>query len=143
MSDKTGGEQKNYPAEIEELHRKDLESSWAGDFKTLLSLWTEDGVLLMPGMKPVIGKEAIEAYMDDQAAVSLTCRILEYEHSWQEIKVWGDWAFEWGFFSGKAEMVDSGEIVLQRGKLLRILNRQKDGSWKCARTIGHYDDPLE
>jgi len=142
MSEKTGGEQKNFPAEIEELHRKDLEASRAGDFDTLLSLWTEDGVLLMPGMKPVIGKGAIEAYMDEQAAVSLTYRILEYEHSWQEIKVLGDWALEWGFFSGKAEMVDSGEIVLQKGKLLRILNRQKDGSWKCARAIGHYDDPL-
>ena len=50
---------------------------------------------------------------------------------------------EWGYFSGKVEMVDSGEIVRQKGKLLRILKRQEDGSWKCARAIGHYDDPKE
>lgn len=34
---------------IRELHEKDIQASKARDFDTLLSLWTEDGVLLEPG----------------------------------------------------------------------------------------------
>jgi ketosteroid isomerase-like protein len=59
---------------IQELHEKDIEASKARDFETLLSLWTEDGVLLE-----------------------------------------------------------------QKGKLLRVLKKQPDGSWKVARVIAHND----
>lgn len=41
-------------AAIQELHEKDIEASKARDFETLLSLWTEDGVLLEPGKKPTL-----------------------------------------------------------------------------------------
>ena len=143
MSEKLSSEQRKALAGIEDLHRKDIEASRTGDFEALLSLWTEDGVLLMPEMEPVVGKEAIKSYMGKQAAVSRTYTIREYEHFWQEIKIFDDWAFEWGHFSGEVEIVDSGEIVRQKGKLLRILRRQEDGSWKCARAIGHYDDSKE
>lgn len=141
MSKEISPEQRKVLTGIEDLHRRDIEASRTRDFETLLSLWTEDGVLLMPEMEPVVGKAALESYMDKQAAVSRTYTIREYEHSWQEIKIFDDWAFEWGNFSGEVEMVDSGEIVRQKGKLLRILKRQEDGSWKCARAMGHYDDP--
>lgn len=141
MSKEISPKQRKALAGIEDLHRRDIEASRTRDFETLLSLWTEDGVLLMPEMEPVVGKAALESYMDKQAAVSQTYRIREYEHFWQELKIFGDWACEWGYFSGEAEMVDSEEIFCQKGKLLRILKRQEDGSWKCARAIGHYDDP--
>ncbi len=127
-------------AGIEELHRKDIAASKARDFKTLLSLWTEDGVLLLPGRKPIVGKEAIKAYMDEQAEISRTYKIKKYEHEWQEIKIIGDWAFEWGFYEGEAEMIKGGEIIREQGKLLRILRKQKDGSWKAARAIGNNDE---
>jgi len=128
---------------IKELHRRDIEASKARDFKILLSLWTEDGVLLEPGKEPVIGKEALKAYMYEQAKISQTYKIKKYEHKWEEIKVFDDWAFEWGFFDEEAEMIKGGEIIKQQGKLLRVLKRQKDGSWKVARVIGHNDEHSE
>lgn len=124
---------------IRELHEKDIQASKARDFDTLLSLWTEDGVLLEPGKKPTIGIDAIKAYMDKQKKVSKTYTINKYEHRWEEIEVIGDWAFEWGYFDAEAEMVVSGEVIAQRGKLLRLLRKQKDGSWKVARVIAHTD----
>jgi uncharacterized protein (TIGR02246 family) len=127
-------------ARIEELHRKDIAASKTRDFETLLSLWTEDGVLLLPGGKPIVGKEALKAYMDEQAEISRTYKIKKYEHKWEEIKIIGDWAFEWGFFEGEAEMIKGGEIIREQGKLLRILRKQEDGSWKAARAIGHNDE---
>ena len=140
MSD-PAGMKNNAISGIEELHRRDVEASRARDFETLLSLWTDDGVLILPGADPVIGKEALKAYMDEQRKVSQTYTIREYEHSWEEIKVLGDWAFEWGYFKGEMEMLVSGEVVRQTGKLFRILKRQENGSWKAARAIGLYDNP--
>jgi uncharacterized protein (TIGR02246 family) len=81
-------------AAIQELHEKDIEASKARDFDTLLSLWTEDGVLLEPGKNPTIGIEAIKAYMEEQKEASKAYEIKKYEHRWEEIKVIGDWAFE-------------------------------------------------
>jgi uncharacterized protein (TIGR02246 family) len=127
---------------IEELHRKDIEASKARDFKTLLSLWTDDGVLLEPGKAPVIGREAIKTYMESQAETTKTYTIKKYVHDGQEIKVIGDWAFEWGFFSAEAQRLSEGKIVKQEGKIMRVLKRQDDGSWKCARAIYH-NDPAE
>jgi uncharacterized protein (TIGR02246 family) len=126
-------------AAIRELHAKDIEASKARDFDTLLSLWTEDGVLLEPGKEPTIGIEAIQAYMEKQKEVSKTYKIIKYEHRWEEIKVIGGWAFEWGYFDAAAEMIGTGEVIEQKGKLLRLLKKQKDGSWKAARVIAHND----
>jgi uncharacterized protein (TIGR02246 family) len=126
-------------AAIRELHEKDIKASKARDFETLLSLWTEDGVLLEPGKKPTSGIEAIQNYMEEQKEMSKAYVIKKYEHQWEEIKVVGDWAFEWGYFDAAAEMIGSGATIEQRGKLLRVLQKQNDGSWKVARVIAHND----
>lgn len=134
----TGGDKKALKA-IRKLHERDIRASKARDFDTLLSLWTEDGVLLEPGKGPVIGIDAIKAYMEKQKEASEAYTIKKYEHRWEEIKVIGDWAFEWGYFDAVGEMKDSGRLIEQKGKLLRVLRRQKDDSWKVARVIAHND----
>jgi uncharacterized protein (TIGR02246 family) len=126
-------------AAINELHEKDLKASRAKDFDILLSLWTEDGILLEPGKEPIVGIDAIRAYIDEQSQASQDYTINKYEHHWMEIKVIGDWAFEWGFFEAEAKMVAGGKVIRDHGKLFRLLKRQKDGSWKAARAIFHND----
>jgi ketosteroid isomerase-like protein len=36
-------------------------------------------------------------------------------------------------------MIGSGATIEQKGKLFRVLKKQKDGSWKVARVIAHND----
>ena len=60
-------------------------------------------------------------------------------HRRDEIKVIDDWAFEWGYFDAVAEMIGNGATIEQRGKLLRVLKKQDDGSWKVAWVIAHND----
>lgn len=124
---------------IKEMHLIDIQASKSKDFKTLLSLWDNNGVLLEPGKSPIIGKNAIKAYMEEQSKLSQTYTIKKYEHLWEEIKIIGDWALEWGFFYGEAEISASREIIKQKGKLFRVLKKQKDGTWKAARVIFHND----
>ena len=43
------------------------------------------------------------------------------------------WAFEWGYFTASYVETGGGEEKRIRGKLLRVLKKQRDGSWKGAR----------
>ena len=122
-------------AKIEELHRIDVKASMAQDFETLKSLWTEDAVKLAPGGRGVIGTESIFADMEKYKEAQKNLEILDYIHDWQEVRLLGDWAFEWGYFYGKARDKTSGDEFEEGMKLLRILQKQEDGSWKVARVM--------
>jgi ketosteroid isomerase-like protein len=61
--------------------------------------------------------------------------ILEYMLEIQEVKVLGDHAFQWGTYRHSVRPRAGGETVRTGGKLMRILQRQRDGSWKIYRTM--------
>jgi ketosteroid isomerase-like protein len=52
----------------------------------------------------------------------------------QDLQIAGDWAFEWAYFSYK-ENTAEGKVSTGQGKVLRVLHRQVDGSWKFARVM--------
>ena len=124
-------------AEIEKLHQRDMAASKEYDIETLVSLMADDIVLLQPGQEPLKGKEAVranlEAYKEEMAQVEIT----QYLHTFEEVCVVGDWAYEWGMFHGASRPVSGGEETQERLRLFRILRRQSDGSWKVARAIWH------
>jgi uncharacterized protein (TIGR02246 family) len=122
---------------IQRLHESDWKASKQFDFDTLITLWTDDGVLLQPNKKPIIGKKALFKYLRQEFKQTQNYDILEYRHDFQEVKITGDWAYEWGTFYGKVRMHKDGKLVNHQARLLRILKRQTDGSWKCARAIWH------
>jgi uncharacterized protein (TIGR02246 family) len=124
---------------IEALHEKDMAASEAGDLFTLLSLCSDDCVMLPPGEAPIVGKEAIRASLQRDLEQEHGYRITEYIHDFEEVKVLGDWAFEWGRFSATAEPVAGGAPIRSSGKILRILARQADSTWKVARSIWNND----
>lgn len=126
-------------ADIEKLHKADTEASKKGDFATLITLLTDDCVLLPPDRAPIAGKDAIQEYFLEQKDQLRTIEITEYTHDFQEIKIFGKWAFEWGYFSNAARPAGGGKVVKGKGKLFRILERQEDGSWKAARSIWNND----
>ncbi len=133
---KTPPEQESLAA-IEKLHKIDQEASKRGDFDTLLTLMTDDCVLLPPERPPIKGKDAIREYIQGQKEQLHNIEITEYSHDFQEIKILGDWAYEWGYFSNAARA--AGETIRERGKLFRILRRQEDGAWKVSRSIWNND----
>jgi uncharacterized protein (TIGR02246 family) len=135
----TGAEMADDRRAIEELHRTDMAASKSRDLATLLSLCSDDCVMLPPGEDPVVGREAIRESLEMDVEQEQDCQITEYEHDFEEVKVLGDWAFEWGMFSAAAEPTGGGPPIRRSGKILRILERQVDGKWKVARSIWNND----
>jgi uncharacterized protein (TIGR02246 family) len=121
------------------MHAKDMAASKARDLATLLSLCSDDCVMLPPGEEPIVGKRAIRTSLERDLEQERDYRITEYVHNFEEVKVLGAWAFEWGTFSAAAEPVAGGPPIRSSGKILRILKRQADGTWQVARSIWNND----
>ncbi len=126
-------------AEIEAFHVQDQAAAQAKDVPTLRGLWTDDCVLLPPGRLPIVGKEAVWAYLQEQYEELEGVEILEYRQEFQEVTLAGEWAFEWGVFKGAARPAGE-DVQYTRAKLFRVLRRHPSGIWKVARSIWH-DDP--
>ena len=137
-----GSDQKKL-AGIEKLHKTDREASLKGDFAILMTLLTDDCILLPPNREPISGKDAIQEYFQEQKKQLQGIKIIKYEHDFQEIRIFNNWAFEWGYFSSAARPTGGGDLIKGSGKLFRILKLQDDGLWKVARSIWNIDTKAE
>jgi ketosteroid isomerase-like protein len=122
-------------AAIEKLHQADSAAARIHDINTLITLWTDDGILFLPEREPIRGKAAIWKYMQEQLPGSQKYEISEYLQQFEEVRILGDWAYEWGTFSGTYHLKSGGPDLHERARLFRVLRRQSDGSWKCHRAF--------
>jgi hypothetical protein len=104
-------------------------SGKANDFA---QLWDSEAIRIEPGGPAEIGKATI--YADDKREESKPGggKTLCYRPEMKDLQIAGDWAFEWGYFSYK----ESANSKPGQGKVLRVIKRQPDDSWKFARVIG-------
>jgi len=121
---------------IEQLHQLDVEATLSDKADELAKLWDSEAVRIEPGRAAEVGKP--EIYANDKRWESKADRpkTLCYKSEIKDVQIVGDWAFEWGYFSYK----DSSNPKPMRGKVLRVMKRQSDGSWKFARVIGFNED---
>lgn len=119
---------------IEKLHQQDVAATVAGDPKALAELWSDDAVRLEPGPAEV-GKKLITMHDAETMAAHSEMRILTYAPEIQDVKIVDGWAFEWGYFNSSYRESRDAPIKSFRGKLLRVLEKQRDGSWKFARVM--------
>ena len=120
---------------IDALHRADMEASQRGDLRTLRSLMSDDAVVLPPGGRMLRGREALDQSFARMAQAAPSTEVLEYRFEWHEVRVCGDYAFEWGYIVGRERSLDTGEETSERYHVMRVLERQRDGDWKVHRTI--------
>jgi uncharacterized protein (TIGR02246 family) len=120
---------------IGRLHQKDMAASKAGDFDTLHSIMTDDAVIMPPGGKVVRGRAEMDAGFERMKESMSQVEVLEYVLGFEEVKVLGDYAFEWGTIRGAMRSKDGGEVEHSTYKVMRILQKQPDGSWKVHRSI--------
>lgn len=127
------------PAAIEDLHKKDIAASKAGDIALLASLWTDDGIALLPNHEPVIGINAIRQWLNASRLDTTKVEIVEYTLDFQEVQVVEDTAFEWAQSQVTVRPNGSTAEVHNSRKLMRVLKRESDGTWKVARAIWNVD----
>ena len=122
-------------AGIEKLHQQDIAATLAGDSKALANLWTDDAVRLEPDGPAEVGRPLIKGNDEKQAASHPGTQILTYVPEIKDIRIVDGWAFEWGYFSSSYRESATSPVKSFRGKLLRVMRKQRDGSWKFSRVM--------
>ncbi len=109
------------------------------DIDALNAFWCDDGINLADGKAPVTGKEALVAQAKANWAVTTMSKRV---HNLKEIRVFSDdWAMMWGLYSDERTPKAGGPTKKFYGKVLLILKRQPDGSWKKYIDIANDDAP--
>ena len=123
------------PAGIEKLHKDDITATIARDVDALTALWDDDAVLLQPGTPPIVGKAAFHDFVKQALAKSPAVKVVKYAPAIHDIQVAGNVAYEWGYFDTTQKSFEQQAPESLRAKLLRVMKRQPDGSWKFTRVM--------
>lgn len=87
----------------------------------------------MAGDPADVGKAAIYASDVHSFASSPGFQFVNYAPDIRDVRVVGDWAFEWGLFQAEYRPSAGQPSKQMHGKLLRVLHREANGEWKFAR----------
>jgi ketosteroid isomerase-like protein len=136
LAAKTKDERTQDLAAIEKLRQQDVAATLSGDRAALIELWTDDAVSLSPNGPDYIGKEAIRAFNERTGAATPGLRVLTYVPEYKELTIGEGWGFEWRYYNASYVEVAGGEVKEIRGKVLAVLKKLPDGSWKVARAAG-------
>jgi ketosteroid isomerase-like protein len=95
-------------------------------------LWTDYGADLLPGMQPMVGKAKISDWLNSLTPQLAGAKMIYCTVDWKDVQIHGDIAYEWGINRQKIEFPAPRGAFENEGKILLILKRQGDGSWRIA-----------
>lgn len=129
---------------IQELDDAEIKANLALDVHALELLWDPDIVTMPPGHAAVVGLEANSQYLEQEAKEMGNFQILGYEQSWQEVRIMGEYTYEYGSIHTRVSPMDpgAGKEIDRSYNIMRILKRQPDDSWKIYRAIWNNSTPL-
>jgi ketosteroid isomerase-like protein len=82
-------------AEIEAFNRGYASGISKRDNASVLSVWLEDGMSLLPDMAPLASKREIRKFLDDVSAQIAGSRMQNEDINFRQIQVMGSWAYQW------------------------------------------------
>ncbi|MGI9102342.1 MAG: YybH family protein [Terriglobales bacterium] len=126
---------------INELQQREIAASLALDVDKLVSLW-DDGIVSLPqDSPPVVGLEANRARLVQERERMENVEIMAYEQRWDEVRIVGDYAFEYGSIQSRLRPENAKQETSITLNAMRVLKRETDGTWKIYRTIANTRSP--
>src|ERR1700739_2935616 len=117
-------------AEIEAFNKEFIVAHLDMDHALILSFWEDDGVSLLPDTPPLVGKLAIANFVEEVIASMPGYHVTKQEIDFRDIRIVGDWAFEWGLEHQVSEGPPGKPAFDGHGKILLILHKNAQGEWK-------------
>ncbi len=119
-------------AGIEKLRKADIDATLTQDPSALTTLWSDDGVNLQSPAGPVVGLKALNELYAKFRVEHPEFKVLKYSPEFKDLQIVDGWAIESVDANGTFKMSAKDDPVAVQQKLLRLLKRQSDGSWKFA-----------
>jgi|SRR5215475_7382809 len=120
--------------EIQKATAELLAAVNSSDYRRLLAVWSEDGVLMPPNHPAVRGRADLEKYFKERFSKSR----FRFVFTFSDIQLTGDVAFERLAYTAVMWPAAGSEPVEDAGKGLHVYRRQPDG-WKLAVDIWNSD----
>jgi uncharacterized protein (TIGR02246 family) len=127
-----GGSSKD---EIDAFNKRYVELHLNMDTAGIFATWAEDGVSLMPGEAPLIGKKAIVAWVENILSQMQGYKVVKEEIDFHDIQISGDWASEWANEHQVVQPPDGKPVIDSRGKMALVLHREANGEWKVKQEM--------
>jgi uncharacterized protein (TIGR02246 family) len=105
----------------------------AADWPAVVSIYTEDALLLPPNSPEVRGRAAIQKFFEGSPKVSA------FKQNVTEIEGYGDLAYPRGTYEMTMLPPGAKAPIQDRGKVLTVWQKQADGSWRAARVMWNSD----
>ena len=121
--------------EVDAWNQKYIAAHLRMDNAAILGMWQDDGVSMLQGMAPIVGKEAIGKFFADAVAQIAGYHMKTMEIDFREIHVMGDWAYEWGIEHQVLEPPPGKEAFDGRGNILLILHKNENSEWKIKQEM--------
>jgi len=110
------------------------------DLERILSYWTDDAVVLAPGLPAVVGKEALRQYV--QGSMQIPGFRITWTSTGVSFSPDGNLAY---LFSQNAVTMNTpaGTPNTTAGRAVTIWRRESDGQWRCAVDIWNAEPASE
>jgi ketosteroid isomerase-like protein len=95
-----------------------------GDFQAVGEMYTEDAKIFPTGLNIIEGRDAVIDYWDQPSDFSIS----HHKVTPKEIKIWGDEAYDYGYYEGRS-MDSLGAESPWKGKYV-IIWRKIEDDWK-------------
>ena len=122
-------------SEIDAFNKKFTELHLKMDTPGIMAMWAEDGVDLMQGQAPLVGRKAITAWVEDILSKTPGYKVTKEEIEFHDIQVCGDWATEWATEHQVAQAPEGKPNFDGYGKLALVLHREAGGEWKIKQEM--------
>ena len=125
-------------AEIQKVTAELLAAVNSSDYRRLLAVWSDEGILMPPHHAEVRGRSELEKYFKERFSGTR----FRFSFSSSDIQLAGDVAFERLGYMASSWPAGGSRLVEDAGKGLHVYRRQWDGSWKLALDIWNSDRPV-
>jgi uncharacterized protein (TIGR02246 family) len=119
----------------ERAHLLERDAEWARlaaegrDVDAIVSYWTDDAVILPPGMPPVVGRVALREYVQG------SFKIPGFRITWESTDVRFSPDTNVAYMFGRNAVTlpgPDGALTTFHGRAVTIWRRDTDGVWRCA-----------
>ena len=131
----TSGQAASRKDELEKFNDHFRELHLKMDTAGIFALWADDGVDLMPGEAPMIGKKVIQAWVEDILTKMPGYKVTKEEMEFHDIHVSGNWASEWALEHQVVQPPDGKEPIETWGKIALVLHREANGEWRIKQEM--------
>ena len=121
--------------EIDAFNKRFVELHLKMDTPGIMAMWEEDGVDLMQGEAPIVGRKAITAWIENILSKMPEYKVTKEEMEFHDIQVCGHWATEWATEHQVAQAPEGKPNFEGYGKMALVLHREAGGEWKIKQEM--------